>query len=438
MAVTARDKTILWAKAAGRCSYPSCRKQLIKDGSLANEDVLVGEVAHIVAQNASGPRGEQDPPGGTRDGQANLILLCREHHTIIDQQPGQFPVAKLVQWKADHETWVGSQLSPQDQLTGLATPTKKISERVYSTLLPVQHIPRFVCLAECTSSEAEIRRFLACSPLPTGVVAPFIVRGGNLMTFCDLDDEESPFSRFADPYSAERHHAEDWWKDPDLDRNYMTLLNRSLNKLTGRLGLNLDKDHRRYYFETDGGRPREETYTSVGGRRQTRSVAWQPTIRSTGETKQYWEHLAVSLKFHRTSDQSWCLSVRPERRFTRDGVEPLTPKGIGRRSTSRKSHMYNIDVLGEVQFWRHYLSRGSSRIILRFGRQSLVVDTGLLATEVDYPQIPDDVDKHMKVMYDDDLLSLADYNEAIEFEDDGALFIEEGEQEEGDYDDGVD
>lgn len=54
MAVTARDKTILWAKAAGRCSHPSCRKQLIKDGSSAGGDVLVGEVAHIVAQAPAG------------------------------------------------------------------------------------------------------------------------------------------------------------------------------------------------------------------------------------------------------------------------------------------------------------------------------------------------------------------------------------------------
>lgn len=99
--------------------------------------------------------------------------------------------------------------------------------------------------------------------------------------------------------------------------------------------------------------------------------------------------------------------------------------------------MYNIDVLGEVQFWRHYLSRGSSRIILRFGRQSLIVATDLLATEVEYPQIPDDTDKHMKVMYDDDILSLADYNEAVEFEDDDALRIQIDEQEE-DCDDGVD
>ena len=437
MAVTARDKTILWAKAAGRCSHPSCRKQLIKDGSSAGEDVLVGEVAHIVAQSASGPRGKQDPPGGTRDGLANLILLCPEHHTTVDRQPAKFPVAKLVQWKTDHEDWVVNKLSPQDQFTGLASPAEKINERVYSTLLPVQHTPRFVHLAECTSTEREIQRFLACSPLPHGLAAPFIVRGDQLMTFCDLDDERNPFSRFADPYSAERHDAESWWNDPDLSRNYMALLNRSLNKLTGRHHLNLDREHGRYYFETADGREREVEYMSVGGRRQTRLVAWQPTIRATGEKRHYWEHLAVGLRFRRASDQSWCLSIRPERRFTRDGTEPLTPKGIGRRSTSKKSHMYNVDVLGEVHFWRHYLSDGTPRIIMRFGRQSLVVSTSLLATEVDYPKIPEDTNKYMKMVYDDDLLSMADYNEAVEFEDHQASSIDEGAWAESGYDDEV-
>lgn len=436
MAVTGRDKQILWGKTAGRCSHPSCRKQLIRDGG-DSEDVLVGEVAHIVAQSASGPRGKHDPPGGTRDGLANLILLCPEHHTTVDRQPAKFPVAKLIQWKADHEAWVGNQLSSQDQFTGLAAAAEKVSERVYSTLLPIQHIPRFVYLAECTSTEAEIKRSLACSPLPPGLVAPFIVRGDQLMTFCDLDDERSPFSRFADPYSAGRHDAESWWNDPDLSRNYMALLNRSLNKLTGRHHLNLDREHGRYYFETADGREREVEYLSVGGRRQTRLVAWQPTIRATGEKRHYWEHLAVGLRFRRASDQSWCLSIRPERRFTRDGTEPLTPKGIGRRSTSKKSHMYNVDVLGEVHFWRHYLSDGTPRIIMRFGRQSLVVSTSLLATEVDYPKIPEDTNKYMKMVYDDDLLSMADYNEAVEFEDHQASSIDEGAWAESGYDDEV-
>ena len=429
---------ILWGSAAARCAHPSCRKRLITDENHAGEDVLVGEVAHIVAQNNSGPRGDQNPPGGTRDAQANLILLCREHHTTVDRQPARYPVATLVQWKSDHKAWVDSQLFPRDQLTGLAAPTETIKERVYSTLLPVQHIPRFVHLAECTSAASEIQESIDCSHQPHGLMTPFIIRGGNLLTFCDLDDERNPFRRVVDPYSAEKHHADDWWDDPDLHRNYMALLNRSLNKLTGRLGLNLDKDHRRYYFETDDGHPREVEYKSMGGRRQTRQVAWQPTIRATGEKRHYWEHLAVGLRFHRTSKRAWCLSVRPERRFTSNGQHPLTPKAVGRRSTSRKSHMYNIDVLGEVHFWRHYLARGQPRAIMKFGKQSLIVGTDLLATDTCWPKIPDDAHKHMKMMCEDDLLSLADYNEAIEFEDDDGLSNHDGEIDGSGYDDEVD
>jgi hypothetical protein len=86
-------------------------------------------------------------------------------------------------------------------------------------------------------------------------------------------------------------------------------------------------------------------------------------VRRTGERKKYWEHLAVGLRFHQVTSQSWVLSIRPERRFTRDGFQPLTPKGTGRRATSRKARMYNEGVLREVNFWRDYLSCGRPRIV---------------------------------------------------------------------------
>lgn len=95
--------------------------------------------------------------------------------------------------------------------------------------------------------------------------------------------------------------------------------------------------------------------------------------------------------------------------------------------------MYNIDVLGEVHFWRHYLSRGMPRTILRFGQQSLIIGTALLTTEVHWPEIPEDTRKHMKVMYDDDLLSLADYSEATEFDDEGALSTVDDPLDEADH-----
>ena len=426
MAVSTRDKVILWGRAAARCSHPECRRSLVKNPAQSGADIVLGEIAHIVAQKPDGPRGDQPPPGGSIDGQANLLLLCQEHHTSIDRQPDRFPVPMLLQWKIDHEQWVTTQLFPPDQLIGIETPAAPTTEPLYSTLLPVQHIPKFVHVAECTLTEKAVQEAVRSGARDDPIMAPFIVRGGNLMTFCDLGDEQNPFRLVVDPYGAEKHRADIWWDDPDQYRWYVQLLNRALNKLTGRLGLNLDKEHRRYYFEPKpDNSERSVDYTAIGGRHQSRKVAWQPEFKATGKKKSYWEHLAVGLRFHRPAKRAWCLSIRPERRFTRDGREPLTPKGTGRRSTNRKSHMYNLDVLNEVHFWRAFLSQGSPRIILRFGRrQSVVIDSHILAADATWPAIPGDTKRRMKVHYDDDLLSIADYNEAIEFEDDDTVLVD--------------
>ena len=240
MAVSTRDKVILWGRAAARCSHPECRRSLVKNPAQSGADIVLGEIAHIVAQKPDGPRGDQPPPGGSIDGQANLLLLCQEHHTSIDRQPDRFPVPMLLQWKIDHEQWVTAQLFPHDQLIGIETPAALTTEPLYSTLLPVQHIPKFVHVAECTLTEKAVQEAVRSSARDDSIMAPFIVLGGNLMTFCDLYDEQNPFRLVVDPYGAEKHCAEVWWDDPDQYRWYVQLLNRALNKLTGRLGLNLD------------------------------------------------------------------------------------------------------------------------------------------------------------------------------------------------------
>lgn len=61
----------------------------------------VGEMAHVIARSASGPRGES---GGGADAYDNLILLCPTCHREIDKAPtGAFPEAVLRAWKRNHE-----------------------------------------------------------------------------------------------------------------------------------------------------------------------------------------------------------------------------------------------------------------------------------------------------------------------------------------------
>jgi hypothetical protein len=49
-------------------------------------------------------------PVEERNRYTNLILLCRNHHRVIDTQERQYTVERLNQIKAEHESWVRAQL----------------------------------------------------------------------------------------------------------------------------------------------------------------------------------------------------------------------------------------------------------------------------------------------------------------------------------------
>lgn len=46
--VTKKDLKILWAKSAGKCSFPECKQQLIIE-NLETTNQILGEVAHIMS-----------------------------------------------------------------------------------------------------------------------------------------------------------------------------------------------------------------------------------------------------------------------------------------------------------------------------------------------------------------------------------------------------
>jgi hypothetical protein len=418
MPVDARTKQILWVKAGGVCSSPDCRKSLVKEASATDPVVLLGEIAHIVAQSAGGPRRDSRWQPTQIDAYDNLILLCHKCHETVDQQPKTYPVERLLQFKKDHEEWVRTQLSIAERLIGLDPGTSMVQERLSATLLRVSEMPHLVFSAPCTQSETEAKAAILF-PEDSRLLVPFIIRGERLYAFNDLRELSSPFSKLVDPYSAECHNALAWWDIPDKGRWYVELLNRTLNKITGRKGLQLDKDHHRYYFAPDEpGQAKKIRYKSISGRHPPRHVVWNPKFKHSGELKSHWIHLAVALRFHRLGERTWALSVRPEHRFTKDGVTPLQAKSIGRRSTKRKSRMYNLDVLKDVQFWRDYLSGSSPRIIARFGGgQALVIENDLISTTVTWPAVRDDQGNRLQATYEDDLFSLADLQEIESFED---------------------
>lgn len=104
-ALSELSRRVLWARAAGRCQYTGCNKSLIGDLISGAEDRNFGFVAHIVADTATGPRGDSVRSPLLSDDVNNLMLMCYVHHKLIDVDAvDKHPESRLLAMKAAHET----------------------------------------------------------------------------------------------------------------------------------------------------------------------------------------------------------------------------------------------------------------------------------------------------------------------------------------------
>ncbi|MDB5292195.1 MAG: hypothetical protein JWL69_3436 [Phycisphaerales bacterium] len=104
MAVSTKTRILIWSRAANRCCI--CRSALFMNDVSTDNPSLVGDIAHIVAESPDGPRGDSPLTADQRDLYANLILLSKAHHKLVDDNHNAFAVAKLQEIKAAHEHWV--------------------------------------------------------------------------------------------------------------------------------------------------------------------------------------------------------------------------------------------------------------------------------------------------------------------------------------------
>jgi hypothetical protein len=412
MAIPQREQRILQQKSGNRCAFPDCRRLLTAEASDADRPAVLGEMAHIVAESVDGPRGDSTMTLGERNRYENLILLCNTHHQLIDDQPETYTVERLKRMKEEHEEWVEQTLGRGvDDIQAQSIPY--VTETIYSTLLPVKRIPRFIYAAPCSfAKEYQVKEKIQQSA--QNQLVPFILRGGMLLAFQDLRLPDGPFSQVVNRQKREQHLLNEWTEDPDHYRWIVDLLNRVLNKLTGRRGLMLDKDHRRYYYPPlESGQEREVTYTSLN-RTATRKVVWEPKSKKTGEGHGYWVHYAVALQFIHMGNNDWCLNIRPEFHITADSVKPYPSDKIGSKVTRMKAQTFNYDYLGDIQFWRDVLGEGKPRIILKFDKhQQIIIESSLLEATINWPGIPERHQKSFKnVSYTEDLFSWAELIEA--------------------------
>lgn len=409
--ITRKERDLLHLKSGGVCAFPDCSLRLVVEGTPSDDATTIGEIAHIVASSDQGPRASKAMSEEERNKHFNLILLCEPHHKVIDAQPNTYSLPVLRQMKEDHEDRI-RRLTSRDGPP--ASPSLR-DESIHSTLLTVTHLPDVVFAAACCfgdGQEDEVKKRIKYPPRREELT-PFLLREGMLFAFHDLRDRDGPFSGMLDFRKIDRHRAQELWSEPEGMRRYVNLLNRSLYKHAGRLGVRYDPAHYRFYFPVDGpGKERSVSYRPLNAARAKRKVAWCPKKKATGEGRDFWLHLAAGLRFHRMGPKAWCLSLRPERHLTKDGEIPLESDRIGPKVTRLKARMFNNAYLGEINFWRDYLSGGKPRFILDYGAQSAIIDTRLLNFSVEWPGIPGDDLPFKNETYEDDWFSLESLSEA--------------------------
>ena len=110
MGISLKTHKLLWGLSGNKCAFEDCRNDLIADETETDDESIIGDEAHIVARSEDGPRGKSTLSEDDRDKYDNLILLCRKHHKIIDDQFNFYTVEKLNKVKKSHESWVKESL----------------------------------------------------------------------------------------------------------------------------------------------------------------------------------------------------------------------------------------------------------------------------------------------------------------------------------------
>lgn len=115
MGISVRDRKLLWGRSGNRCAFETCRRLLVINAEESGATAVVAQEAHIVGEKEEGPRGESLLTWAQRDAYPNRMLLCLQHHKIVDDAPDYWTVNRLLTMKATHEKWVEEVTSPEDK-----------------------------------------------------------------------------------------------------------------------------------------------------------------------------------------------------------------------------------------------------------------------------------------------------------------------------------
>lgn len=129
MAISDKTRKILWGRSGNRCAI--CRHLLVIDETSIDAESVVGDECHINSGKPNGPRYDEAIDQWKIDDLVNLLLLCRVHHKMVDDQFETYTAELLRSIKENHEIWVDSKFKE-------AEVTQPVRVRRFKNEIPAQ------------------------------------------------------------------------------------------------------------------------------------------------------------------------------------------------------------------------------------------------------------------------------------------------------------
>ncbi len=116
--ISEKTRYLLWAKSAGRCQFNGCNKLLYRDG-LTKIEMNFADVAHIIGDRPGGPRGDETISLDKEycNNVSNLMIMCKDHHEMIDKIVETYTIEALREMKENHEKRIELLMSIQPDKT---------------------------------------------------------------------------------------------------------------------------------------------------------------------------------------------------------------------------------------------------------------------------------------------------------------------------------
>jgi len=92
--MNSNDLYYIWSSVAGRCAFSGCGIKLFQVNSEGHL-TRIADQCHIIAKKPGGPRGDPVLSNVLKEDPDNIILLCRNHHAIIDSNPQKYTIESL-------------------------------------------------------------------------------------------------------------------------------------------------------------------------------------------------------------------------------------------------------------------------------------------------------------------------------------------------------